>query len=509
MKRVAILGFALESNAFAPPCGRWDFEQRGLYRGDEITRLARADASPLYNGICGFFAAMDTIHGKGGWEPVPVVHASSQPAGPAEEGFFNELLAEFDAGLAAAGPLDGVYIAEHGGATATHTPDPDGEVFALVRGRVGPGVPVVATLDLHANVSDVMMNSVDILVGYRENPHVDIFDRGAEAARLLDEMMETGVRATAYRVRLPLVAPSVTQLTAAGHPYGDLIRLGQRKLDARVMNVTILSGFAFADTPKNGMTVIVTTRDDADLAKALAVEIAQAGWNDRQRYRPAMTPLADAVGRARDTGADAVQPSLLFADPADNPGGGGRGNTTYILKAFLEAGVRGSVFAVFYDPALVRQAISVGEGGSFRARLNTEDTTLYSEPLDWDARVVRLHDGTFVGRYGMVAGKTVTLGETAVIALDGIELIAISKRQQCLSTDFLEQIGVDVAGARTIVVKSRGHFRAGFQHLFPPERILEVDVPGLTSPNLANFKWTGLPRPVYPLDPEAQWQAPT
>ncbi len=506
MKRIAVLGFALESNAFAPPCGRWDFEQRGYYTGAEITRLARAGNSPLYNGICGFYATMDTLVGRSAWTPVPIVHASSQPAGPVEKGFFEELLGELEAGLAAQGPVDGVYIAEHGGATATHTHDPDGMVFELVRRCVGPDVPIVATLDLHANVSDLMMDSVDVMVGYRENPHVDIFERGAEAARLLDELMTSGVRATFHRIRLPLVAPSVTQLTAPGHPYGDLIRYGQGKVDARVMNVTVLSGFAFADTPKNGMTVIVTTRDDPDLAKALALDIARTGWQDRQRYRPNMTRLPEAVGRARVAGEDAVQPSLLFADPADNPGGGGRGNTTYILKAFLEAGIHGAVFAVFYDPALVRQAQTAGEGGVFRARMNTEDTTLYSEPLEWEARVVRLHNGRFVGRHGMVDGKSVNLGDTAVIALDGVELIAISNRQQCLSTDFLEAVGVDPTGARSIVVKSRGHFRAGFKHLFPPERIIEVDVPGLTSPNLANFEWSGLPRPVFPLDPDAAWE---
>ncbi|MFX4222061.1 MAG: MlrC C-terminal domain-containing protein [Thalassobaculum sp.] len=305
-----------------------------------------------------------------------------------------------------------------------------------------------------------------------------------------------------------MVAPSVTQLTAPSYPYGDLIRLGQSKLDEKVMNISIVSGFAFADTPKNGMTVIVTTRNDPAHAKALAIELAKAGWADHERYRTNMMPLDQAVARALAVGADEMQPSLLFADPADNPGGGGRGNTTYILKAFLEAGVHGAVFAVFYDPALVKQAQAAGVGQNFRARLNTEETANYSDPLEWNARVVRLHDGEFVGRHGMVENKSVSLGDTAILALDGITLIVITKRQQCLSTDFIEELGLDVVGARSIVVKSRGHFRAGFQHLFPPERIVEIDVPGLTSPNLANFDWKGLPRPVYPLDPETDWTPP-
>lgn len=504
MKRIAILGFALESNAFAPSCTRGDFEQEGYYRGDRMTEQARAEHPAIHSGICGFYAELDRRYGRSGWEPVPIVHAAAQPAGPVEEGFFRELLAEFEAGLSAAGAVDGVYVAEHGGATATHTDDPDGEVFALVRRMVGPNVPVVATLDLHANVSDVMVDSVDVLIAYRTNPHVDVYERGEEAGRLLDELM-AGTTATAHRVRLPLVAPSVTLLTAEDHPYGDLIRLGQSRMDGRVMNVSILAGFAFADTRKNGMSVIVTTRDDPAHARTLALELAAAGWADRHRYAPRMIGLADAVAQARAAGADPMAPSLLFADPADNPGGGGRGNTTYILAAFLKAGVHGCVAGVFYDPALVEQARAAGEGGRFQADLNTREPSRFSEPLTWDARVVHLHDGRFIGRHGMVDGKAVDLGPTAVVALDGITLVVVSKRQQCLSSDYFEAFGVDVAGARSILVKSRGHFRAGFHHLFPPGRIREVDVPGLTSPNLANFDWKGLPRPVFPLDRDTVW----
>ena len=299
MKQIAILGFSLESNRFAPPYGRRDFEEeRGYYRGREIIEQAQAEHPAIYSGVIGFVVS-DEQFGADGWEPVPIVHVASQPAGPVEERFFKELLVEFQDGLAAAGPVDGVYIAEHGGACAEHTHDPDGQVFGLVRQCVGPTVPIVVTLDLHANVSDLMMEAVDLMVGYRTNPHVDIAERGAEAADHLLELME-GVKATSFRVRLPLVVPSVTQLTAEGHPYGDLIRLGQSRMDDRVMNVTILSGFAFCETPKNGMTVVVTTRNDPDHARSLAIELAKAGWADKARYVPRMMALDDAAELAAD-----------------------------------------------------------------------------------------------------------------------------------------------------------------------------------------------------------------
>ncbi len=505
MKKVPICGFNLESNRFAPSCKRKDFEEHMYFRGEEISRQARIDRPSIHLGVCGFYKVMDdAFGGSSGWEACPAVLIGSTPAGPVEKSFFDEFLSELHRDLKAIGPVDGVYICQHGGAIATHSHDPDGEVFSTVRDIVGPSVPVIATLDLHANVSEEMMQATDILIGYRTNPHVDLYQRGEEAARSMLEMFD-GVQPTSYRIRLPLVAPSVTQLTAPGYPYGELIQRGQTHVDDIVMNVTILAGFAFADTPKNGMTVIVTTRDDLKHAKELATELAEAGWLDRARYRPSMISLDEAIRLACDTIQTPALPAILFADPADNPGGGGRGNTTTILSAFLEAGIDDCVLAVFYDSIAVNAAFVAGEGAYLSLTLNSAEDSQFSEPLDVTARVERLSNGQFVGEYGMVAGKTVETGCTAVLDVGGVRIVAVSQRQQCLSTDYLTAFGIDPASCRVIVVKSRGHFRAGFEHLFNPDQIYEVDVAGLTSPNLATFGWQYLPRPVFPLDEHAAW----
>ena len=160
---------------------------------------------------------------------------------------------------------------------------------------------------------------------------------------------------------------------------------------------------------------------------------------------------------------------------------------------------------MFYDPAAVEAAFSAGEGSELALTLNAAEKSRFSETLDVTARVERLSEGQFVGQHGMVSGMTVNTGRTAILNLGGIRVVVISERQQCLSTDYLTAFGIDPASCRTIVVKSRGHFRAGFEHLFRPEQIHEVDVPGLTSPNLATFAWQYLPRPVFPLDKEAAW----
>lgn len=507
-KRVAILGFALETNRFAEPCGEHQFRERCLLYGDEITEDIKRPAPLLHRGIVGFTETMEAhLASRGAFEPVPIVFAAAVPNGPVEQSFFEHLLATMRDGLANAGPLDGVYICEHGAGLAVGYDDPDGEVFQLVRDVVGPDVPVVATLDLHANVSERMVTAPDVFIAYLTNPHMDRFERGVEAAESMIEMWG-GVKTALASVRLPLVGPSVTLLTAEGHPYGDLIRLGQTKLDDDIMNVSVTAGFAFSDTDRNGMTITVTSRGDMTKAHNVARELAIAGWADRERYQTRLTSLDDAVRMALAAGTDPALPNILYCDPADNPGGGGRGNTTYIIKAFHEAGVEGALFGVFNDKPLVDAAFAAGEGGEFHAHFNSEEANTMSEPFEADVTVEKLTDGEFVPEYGATKGNTVQLGRACLLAFGGIKIAVISNRQQCLSNDFFRHFGADAAAARCTVVKSRGHFRAGFAHLFPPERIYEVDVPGLTSQNLQSFEWKNLPRPVYPLDPETTWQPP-
>jgi microcystin degradation protein MlrC len=275
--------------------------------------------------------------------------------------------------------------------------------------------------------------------------------------------------------------------------------------DARIANASICGGFVFSDLPKCGMTVIVTARGgDQALADAAAQEIARATWADRQRYVAKLSSLEDVTARAKAAGEGADP--VLIADVADNPGGGGRGNTAYVLRALHEAGVAGAVLANFVDPDLAAEAHRLGEGARFNATFN-RNPTAFSATFSAPARIVKLSDGKGIGRRGTMAGRAFDLGPAALLELEGsgIRVVLASLRRQCHEPRMIEMFGVDIAAARVVVVKSRGHFRAGFDEFFPDERILEVEVPGLTSPVLVNFPWKRLPRPVFPIDPGAGW----
>jgi microcystin degradation protein MlrC len=334
-------------------------------------------------------------------------------------------------------------------------------------------------------------------------------ERGAEAAALLRRLL-SGTRSYLAHIRLPIVPPTVTQLTgkdAANRPYGELIDLGQQRMaeppyDGRILNVSVMGGFAYADTPFNGLTVVVTATDQ-DAADALAGEIAQAGWDRRNRFRPTLTSLDEAVRLAKTTTAP-----LIFADVADNPGGGGRGNTMAILQCFHAAGIDNALVGVIHDPALAAEAHDKGHGAAFQARFNRDGGDAFSQPFTAPAVVTGLRDQPISGRRGIYANNTIDIGKAAALTLNGITVIVLTHRYQCADPVFFECFGIDIAAARVVVVKSRGHFRGGFDEFFRHDQVIEVDAPGLTSPILSRFAWRHMPRPVLPIDDTAEWAPP-
>ena len=491
--RIGIVGLHLEANAFAPATVEADFRAQCWAEGEAVSAQARAPSSHLPAELTGFYRRMDAT---GDWVPVPIAMWSAPPGGPIEQALFSRMLDDARRGLLAALPLDAVYVPSHGASSATGDDDSDGTLVAMVRDVVGPRVPIVVTHDLHCNVSERLVAACDSLIAYRTNPHVDMAARAAEAADLL-RLMLAGTPVFKAFVRLPLAPPTVTLLTAEG-PYADLIRDAEKMMGGDVINASVTGGFVFSDLPKCGMTVNVTARSQA-AADTAAKTLADRAWADRHRHTRTLLSVAEAVAAAR-----AANQTVIFSDSGDNPGGGGRGNTAWLLQALHEAAVPGVVLGLFVDPELAAEAHALGAGAVFEARFNRTPTE-FSRPFTAQARVAKLTDGRGTGRRGTMAGRDFNLGPSARLTLagSGLEVVVISLRRQCHEPRTLEMHGIDIAAARCVVVKSRGHFRAGFDEFAPPEHIHEVDTAGLTSPVLTNFAWKRLPRPIWPLDAAA------
>ena len=502
--RVALIGLALESNRWSRPASEEDFRSVCWLEGDEILNEARSVTPAMPMEAAAFVKAMDA---SGPWQPIPILIASSFPAGPIEQATFERALAFMLAGLKAALPLAAVYICNHGAMTATHIFDPDGEIVRGVREIVGSKPRLVMTLDLHANISEQMVEACDLVVGYRTNPHVDMIERGEEAAFGLRRMLAGLMDGKTALVRLPLTPASVNLLTNTG-PYGDLIDYGQKRQaehSGAIANVSIFGGFVFSDTPKNGLAIVVTARRERALAEQLANEIAERAWAMKSRFRKTLMSVADAVSYAKGR----ERAPVIYSDSGDNPGGGGSGRTTELLMALDAAGAEDVIYGSFFDPALAAEAHALGVGAKFVARFNRNRGQApweqWDVPFEAEADVVALSDGRFVGKLGLLQGRRVDVGPSAALRIGGLTVVVISTRSQTADPMFFEMFGIDIAGARTVIVKSRGHFRAGFRPWFPPEHVREVDTAGLTSPVLERLSFTGLSRPSYPLDEDAVW----
>lgn len=502
--RVALLGLILESNRFAKPAGYDDFLSNYWLEGDAILEDARRETPKIAPEMVSFIHAMDAT---GPWEPVPILLAASRPTGPIEQEVYEDAAARIAQRLADAGAVDAVYFAHHGAMVATHIDDPDGDLASQVRAAVGKAIPAVMTLDLHANISDAMVAATDVIIGYRTNPHVDMIERGEEAAFTLRRILSGDAKPKAAHVKPPLAPASVSLLTAAG-PYADLIDYGQRRqaeMSGAILNVSIFGNFIFADVPENGISVVVTARDDQAQADALANEIAAKAWADRERFVRELTSFEKSVEMATAPGAKPV----IFADSGDNPGGGGTGRTTEFLAALHAAGAKNLLYGSFFDKALAKEASDLGVGQRFEARFNRDvgngSYEQWDKPFVAEAEVLAVHDGEVVGRLGLLQGRKLSLGPSVALKIGGMTVIVISARSQTADPMFFEMFGLDIAAADTVVVKSRGHFRAGFLPFFPPEQVHEADTAGLTSPVLERWPFERVPRPSFPLDRDAKW----
>jgi microcystin degradation protein MlrC len=306
-------------------------------------------------------------------------------------------------------------------------------------------------------------------------------------------------------IRMPIAAPTVTLLTARG-AYADMIAEGQRHIGPGLPVVSVLGGFVFADAPEAGISIL--TYGTGVKPKRVALELAKLAWTERDRFKVTLTPLEAAVGRAVAAGLEGRRAAVCLADVADNPGGGGRGNTTDIVERLLESRADRALLGNFVDPAAAARCHGAGIGAKLHVALNQGRADAHAREVPVEVEVLALSDGVVAGRRGVYAGRTAHMGATAAVRAGGLTMVVCSRRIQCADPAFFEHLGLDIGSFSSLTVKSRGHFRAGFDEWYPDEAIVEVNAAGLTSPLLERFPWKALRRPVWPLDPGTTWTPP-
>jgi microcystin degradation protein MlrC len=486
--RVLIAEFKHETNTFCSTKTHLkDYESRSLKFGRDIVHFFRGTRVE----VGGFIDACE----KENLEIIPTIAGNATPGGIVARDVYDTFKAAIlEAIESGKGRIDGVLLSLHGAMVTEDHADGEGALLASLREALGPSVPILATLDLHANISPEMVALSDALFPYESYPHTDQYDRGFEAGVCLAGILRGELRPVMKMKRLPMLVPS---MQTAKPPLSDLTaKIHALEASPEVINAAVVHGFGWADTPYTGMSVLAVT--DGDLARAQDIVDALASeiMVRKEEFRRTLTPLDEAVRR----GMDAPAGPVVLADPSDNPGGGGPGDGTHILSKLVELGVKNAAVAVITDPAVVQEAIRAGVGATIEVCLGgkVESPKINGTPVKALARVRTITDGVFVNKGPMAKGLENNIGRTVVLAVGGIDVIVPERRFQPWDPEIFRRMGIEPLEKSILVVKSSLHFRAAYEGL--ATEIIEVDTPGLLSSNFSNFTYRHLKRPVFPLD---------
>jgi microcystin degradation protein MlrC len=363
---------------------------------------------------------------------------------------------------------------------------------------LGPDVPIAVTLDLHANATPRMARNANALISYRTYPHIDQYERAQQAAALIDRTLDGKAQPRTVVVQPPTIEGADHGRTVQPGPMRDLLAMADRfEQEPGIHVVSIQAGFTPADIEWAGPSVAVAHDPSmANRAQAIADELSREIWRRREESTVAFRTLDDMVAAARAD--DGKGGPLVIADGTDNPGGGGYGDATNVLRALIDGKIAGACVGHIYDPDTVKAAMAAGVGKTLKVSLGGHIDPAFGAPIEADAHVQALSDGTFINDGPMGKGTRTEMGPTAVLRVGGVEVIVISNRLQ--NTDrqtFLSQ-GIDPTQRRVVVVKSVHHFRAAYAPI--AREVMVVDSGALCTPDVKRHTYTKLRRPIWPFD---------
>ncbi len=485
--------FMHESNTFSRyRTGLPQFQVDQLFYGDEAIR-ARRNAN---TELAGF---MDVAE-PAGWSVVHAVSAHAVPGGRVTKAAYDRIAgAILDAARANKGRLDGVLLGLHGSMVPDFCDDGEGYLLDLLRAELGDKIPIAATLDLHAMVSEEMVRHAQVFVSYKTYPHVDMREIGAHAACILDRAMKGEIAPRTVRAHVPMLDEANSGRTDIPETLALYNRARQAEADG-LLAVSVNAGFTGADVSCVGPTVLATydSRDPkAEVAaRRVTEELADAIWQGRTKKRNVFVEIDEAAAEAL---AWTGKKPLVIADYADNPGAGSYGDSTALLKGLLEAGVKGAVFAPMVDAEAAAELHRHRQGETVTVTVGGKGAPDFGGgPLMVTGTLARLSDGAYVGDGPIQGGLAHSFGPTAVIDVSGIEVLVVSEAQQMVDLQQLRAFGIEPTARRVLALKSMQHFRAAFEPI--AGKVIVCDAGALATPRAERRPYVRAPRPLWPLD---------
>lgn len=471
--KIAIGGFHHETNTFASEKAEYqDFVEAdgwpALTEGDKLFDVVEG----VNLAISGFVdASMEQGHTL-----VPLLWCSATPSSHVTVDAYERVAGSMLNALANVLPVDAVYLDLHGAMVTEHAQDGEGELLARVRRLIGADVPLVSSLDLHANVTARMVSESDVLVAYRTYPHVDMADIGRRSAELFEKMVAGTKPAKAFR-KLDYLIPLVWQCSLA-EPcrglYSSLSTMESRR--PGIWSLSFVPGFPPSDIHEMGPTVLAYA-DDQETADQAVEEFSESVLLAEPRFKGKVYAAAEAVEHAIRSDSKPV----IIADTQDNPGAGGNSDTMGMLRALVDAGAPSAAIGLIYDPLSAQIAHQVGRGKEIEISLGALSSWKGERPFKNIFCVQELGDGRITGTGPMFGGAKMELGPMAVLRIEGVEILVSSKKMQLADQAIFRHLGIEPAERGILVLKSSVHFRADFSEL--AGEILVAASPG---PNAAD-----------------------
>lgn len=484
MTRIAVGGFLHETNTFAPTKATYDAFVHGggwprMTRGADVLKTIRN----INVGLAGFIAAAEAER----WELVPTIFTAATPCAHVTEDAFERIAKVIVEGIAAAGKLDAVYLDLHGAMVAEHVDDGEGEILARVREVIGKEMPLVVSLDLHANVTPEMVEHADALIAYRTYPHVDMADTGRACARHLKLMLETGQPfAKAFR-QLPFLIPISWQCTRDQPTKGIYERLAALESVA-VPSLSFAPGFPAADFVHCAPSVFAYGRTQAEADAAVDVIAALVESREDDFDGMIYTP-DEGVRHAMELAKTATKP-IVIADTQDNPGAGGDSDTTGMLRALVRNKAEHAATGVIFDPESARAAHQAGEGATVTLSLGGKSGIPGDAPYEETFVVEKLSDGNFIAPGPYFGGRVMEMGPSACLRIGDVRAVVASNKTQLADQSMYRYVGIEPTAQKILVNKSSVHFRADFEPI--AETLLICAAPGAMPADTADLPWTNL-----------------
>jgi microcystin degradation protein MlrC len=494
MTRIAVGGFLHETNTFAPTKATYaDFMHGGGWPGMAVG-AAVLKVRNVNVGLAGFLEAAEAS----GWELAPTISCAASPSAHVTQDAYERVGEILIDGIKAAGAIDGVYLDLHGAMVAEHLDDGEGEILARVRQVIGEELPLVVSLDLHANVTPEMVEHADALIAYRTYPHVDMADTGRAAAKHLALMLQSGQKfAKAFR-QLPFLIPISWQCTNDEPCKGIYQKLAALQSDA-VPTLSFAPGFPAADFPDCGPSVFAYGRTQAD-ADAAADEIAALVIGHENDFDGRIYSPDDGVCYAIELAKHAKKP-IIIADTQDNPGAGGDSDTTGMLRALVRNNATKAAIGVIYDPASAEAAHAAGEGATVTLALGGKSGIPGDAPYKETFVVEKLSDGKFIASGPYYGGRKMKMGPSACLRIGDVRVVVSSHKAQLADQAMYRFVGIEPTGQSILVNKSSVHFRADFEPI--AEKLIICAAPGAMPADTAALPWTRL-RPGIRVKPNGR-----